>query len=131
MRVYSDASHDEDVIGIAYVLRDERLDVDESGRRYIEGEFTSMEAEYIALMTGVRMASHYTNEVLIALTDCRPLMYKLLQRDGNSDKWDQFFWQARAMLESFDEWQINHIERANNQEADALARAALHRGRGD
>lgn len=130
MRLYSDASHDEDgVIGIAYIVRDEVDDVDVVGTQYIYGDYTSMEAEYNAMMSGIHAASWYGSDSLIVQTDCKPLVTKMDYPDNTSEKWYEYREECHRILNTFDFWQMYHVPRSQNEEADSLAREALRFGR--
>lgn len=129
MRLYSDASHDEDVIGIAYIIRDDCDDIEVMGKQSVHGEFTSMEAEYNAMMSGIHAASWYGGDNLLVLTDCEPLVDKMYYPDANSQKWYDMRHECHTILNTFDDWTMTHVNRHENGEADRLAKEALWSGR--
>lgn len=129
MRLHTDASHDEDVIGIAYIIEDDIEDIHVEGKQYIEGDYTSMEAEYHALMFGIHAASWYGGDTLVVCTDCQPLVDKMYYPDANSQKWYDMRSECHALLNTFDCWEMNHIPRSHNERADRLAKEALWFGR--
>lgn len=129
MRLHSDASHDDDVIGIAYIIDDEIEDVHVEGKQYVYGDYTSMEAEYEAMMFGIHAASWYGGDTLVVQTDCQPLVDKMYYPDATSDKWFQMRKECHKLLNTFDVWEMNHVPRERNDAADRLAKEALWFGR--
>lgn len=129
MRLYSDASHDDDVIGIAYIVKDDVKDIHVEGKQFICGDFTSMEAEYNAMMSGIHAASWYDNEHLVVCTDCEPLVDKMYFPDANNQKWFDYRQDCHEILNTFDDWSMSHIPRSQNRRADKLAKEALYVGR--
>lgn len=129
MRVYSDASHDEDVVGIGYIIEDDVDEIYADGKQYIQGDFTSMEAEYFAMMTGIHAASWQYGGDLLVLTDCEPLVDKMYFPDATDQKWYDYRRDCHEILNTFDSWEMNHVPRNHNDEADRLAREALYFGR--
>jgi len=129
MRLYSDASHDEDVIGIAYIIDDDIEDIHIEGKQFIHGDYTSMEAEYNAMMSGIHAASWYTDDSLIVATDCKPLVDKIHYPDANSEKWFDYRKDCHKILNTFEHWKMNYVPREHNEEADRLAKEALYFGR--
>lgn len=95
------------------------------------GTYTSMEAEYHALTEALRVASieSESRECVEAYVDVKPLTTKMRVPDGNSEDWRErrkgFHWLANK----FDEWELEHVPRRNNEQADRLAREALMEGR--
>lgn len=129
MRVHTDASHDTNVIGIAYIIDDEVDDIHFEGKQYIIGEYTSMEAEYIAMMTGIHEASWHSGDTVTVLTDCEPLVDKMYFPDATNQKWFDYRQDCHRVLNTFDAWRMNDIPRHQNERADRLAKEALYTGR--
>ena len=112
---------------VAYVLRDDDGVVKREGA--VIGEATNNEAEYAALLRG--------------LVEARELGYRVVEAVGDSElvvKQVGGDWRCRAenlkplheevleVAESFDDFEIRHVPREENAEADALANEALDGG---
>lgn len=110
----------------AYVLSDEDGVVKREGEAI--GEATNNEAEYVALLRG--------------LVEARELGYNAVEAVGDSElvvKQVSGEWRCRAenlkplreevleVAESFDYFEIRHVPRSENTEADELANATLDR----
>ena len=110
----------------AYVLSDEDGVVKREGEAI--GEATNNEAEYVALLRG--------------LVEARELGYSVIEAVGDSElvvKQVSGEWRCRAdnlkplreevleVTEDFDDFEIRHVPRGENSEADGLANAALDR----
>lgn len=129
MRLHTDASRDDAVIGIGYVIRDDIAGIEVSGKQYRFGDFTSMEAEWKAMMTGIHAASWYSGDLLIVLTDCEPLYEKMYWADATSQKWYDMRKECHAVLNTFERWEMAVVDRTSNEQAHDLARRALFLGR--
>jgi|APHM01.1.fsa_nt_gi hypothetical protein len=80
MQVYTDASRGENVIGVGYVIK-LKNGTEMSGKRYqFVGDYSSMDAEWCALMEGLEIACEhqtaYDNSIDVVI-DCRPLVRKV------------------------------------------------------
>src|SRR6056297_1304671 len=139
MKLYTDASTDEDnnVFGIGYVLELKTGAIIE-GKRYMLGDYTSMEAEWYGIMQGIDMAqenitSHDTD--IRVITDCQPLVDKMRDPDDMyEDKWFSYRSNMLKELFEFGEWELDWEKReqtSENERADRLAREAMWEGRGD
>lgn len=128
MKVYVDAARGEFVSGVGYVLEGE---VNASGRRVLDDTYTSMEAEFLALSEGLRIASQrsQSNEYCEAYSDCRPLVDKMRGDERRSDEWDEYHATFEWLSGKFDEFELNHCSREDNEDAHQLAREALFAGR--
>lgn len=135
MRVYTDASKGEGVFGIGYVI-DLRTGARIEGKRYVDGEYTSMEAEWHAMMQGMEIASQnvtaYDSDIEVII-DCQPLVDKIRDPDDMyDDKWFEYRSRALEALFEFEEWELYWRERSTteqNSRANRLAREALWQGR--
>lgn len=128
MRVYTDAARDSEVAGLGWeiVLNDgERI----KNSRYLVGDHTSMEAEYFALLDGIRYARQHGTDRVEVFSDCKPLITKMRVPDGNSEDWYQRRHGCHRLLNKFDSWELEWTPRASNTTADRLAYEALERGR--
>lgn len=128
LTVYTDAARDDTVTGIAYVISGE---VNLEGCRSMEGNYTSMDAEYHALMEGLRVASQASrsNTGVTAYVDVKPLISKMQTPDEKSELWRERRIGFNRMVGKFDEHDLEWIPREQNRRADELAREALFEGR--
>jgi ribonuclease HI len=126
--IYVDASRDDQIAGLGYTIDG---DVDISGRRYMVGHYTSMEAEFHALVEALRIASQESehNEYVEVYTDCEPLVRKVCGGREERADWEQYRQSALWLLDKFDSWELKHTDRRSNEQAHNLARDALFAGR--
>lgn len=139
MKVWTDASCDdsEDIFGIGYVII-LKSGAEITGKHYQHGDYTSMEAEYFALMEALQIAkesmTEYDNEIDV-VTDCKPLVDKIREPDDlYDDRWFEYRRHALNSLFDFEKWDLYWEERSNteqNEEANRLAREAMWQGRDD
>jgi len=126
--IYVDAARDDQISGLGYTIRGE---ISVNGHKFLTGHYTSMEAEFHALVEAVRVASIESDErdYCEVYTDCRPLVSKLCGSDEVYDEWDDYRTSANWLLNKFDSWDMYYTSRGNNQDAHNLARKALKEGR--
>jgi ribonuclease HI len=127
MKVYTDASRDDEIAGMGWQIVFDDGDIME-GQRYVEGSYTSMEAEYFAMLDGLRMARRYGDEVEVYV-DCDPLVRKMETPDGTSEDWYQRRRGCLRLLRKFESWSLEWKPRESNAAADRLAYEALENGR--
>lgn len=128
MQVYSDAARDSEITGLGWeVITRDNHSID--GSRYIVGEFTSMQAEYFALLDGIRYARDHGGDRVEVFTDCKPLIQKMRVPDGNDQEWYDRRRGCHRLLNKFDSWELEWTPRSTNTRADRLAYEALERGR--
>jgi len=127
MKVYTDAARDDEVAGMGWVIV---LDDGETieGNRYMLGDYTSMEAEYFALLDGLRYARRHGSEVEV-FCDCEPLVEKMRVPDAYSNDWYDRRRGCHRLLRKFDSWELEWTPRSSNSNADRLAYEALEAGR--
>lgn len=128
MKIYVDAARDDDIAAMGWVIilsNGEKI----TGKRYINDTHTSMEAEYFALLDGLRYAHRESNEEVTVFTDCKPLVKKMRVPDGHSDTWYKRRQGCHRMLGKFEDWELEWTPRASNSKADRLAYEALEEGR--
>jgi ribonuclease HI len=107
--------------GIGAVLTDER------GRTLAEvaegiGVATNNVAEYMAVITGLRMAAKHGARRVLVRSDSRLLVEQLSGRFRvKNARLRRLHEEATAALRSFDEVRFEHVPRAENARADALA----------
>jgi len=126
MKVYTDAARDDDITGIGWkiVLADNTVE----GNRYLCGTYTSMQAEYFALLDGIRHAKRYGTDEIEVFCDCKPLVKKMRVPDTDKGWYDRRRGCLR-LLNIFDAWELEWMPRAENSTADRLAFEALEEGR--
>jgi len=127
MRVYTDAARDDSVAGMGWEIHDGEQTSKDS--RYLIGEYTSMHAEYLALLDGLRYANRINDGTVKVYVDCKPLVQKMRVPDPNSDDWFDRRRGCHRLLNKFDDWELNWTPRSSNESADRLAYEALERGR--
>lgn len=127
MRVYTDAARDDEYSAMAWEIHVEGETY--TGSRWLDGHYTSMEAEYFALLDGLRMAKRYGNGDVEIYCDCRPLVEKMRVPDGYNETWYQRRVGCHRLLNKFDDWELNWTPRSTNTEADRLAYEALEDAR--
>lgn len=128
MKVYTDAARDDEIsaMGWKIVLSDGTVHKD---NRYLTGSFTSMEAEYFALLDGLRYAQYHDEAHVSVLCDCQPLIEKMRTPDGHDQDWYDRRQGCHRLLNKFDSWSLKWTPRSGNADADRLAYEALERGR--
>lgn len=126
MRVYTDAARDDDVAGMGWIIELDGQTL--NGRRFMLGNYTSMEAEYFAMMDGLRFAKRESTEQVQVYVDCEPLVTKM-RVPSDDDTWYERRRGCHRLLHKFDDWEMEWTPRSSNSEADRLAYEALENGR--
>jgi ribonuclease HI len=95
------------------------------GHGYL-GTRTNNQAEYQALIAGLRKAAEWNPERLDAYMDSRLVVEQLSGRNKikNPDL-QELAREARGLLAGFPRYTLNHVPRERNRGADALANRAL------
>lgn len=126
MDVYTDAARDDDVAGFGWiiVLDDDIIE----GNRYLIGNYTSMEAEYYALLDGLRFAKQQEGNHVDVYIDCQPLVQKMRVPDKKRI-WHDRRRGCHRLFNKFDTWSLTWIPREKNERANRLAYEALETGR--
>jgi len=89
------------------------------------GKATNNIAEYKSLLLALRKAHELGIRSLVVHTDSELLHRQLTGRyKVRSKHLIPLFLEARRLLERFESFRIEHVPRAQNREADRLARAA-------
>lgn len=127
MQVYTDGACGDEVVGVGWCLvsDDEML----TGNRHILGSHTSMEAEYYALMEGIRQASKEQRDEIHLHVDCEPLVTKMRVPDGYNQDWYDRRRGCHRLLNKFEYWTLEWIGREQNRTANRMAYEALEEGR--
>jgi len=126
MEVYTDAARDDDISGLAWVITHNGETVE--GNRFLTGNYTSMEAEYFALLDGLRFARRESRGTVDVRLDCQPLVKKMRVPDSNV-LWYDRRQGCHRLLNKFDDWSMEWVPRENNERANRLAYEALETGR--
>lgn len=124
--IHTDGSHSHGAVGIGYVIRDGQETYE--GQASFEGNYTTMEAEFLALREAARDASDRVDpdEHLYFYTDCSGLVDKM-EGPNECEEWDekrQAFLRALAEAAPATRWSVSWVPRERNRDADALAHAA-------
>ena len=112
--------------GIGIILRDEKGNVLFSGGGYI-GKATNNIAEYQALLACLKKASTTECKKLVVYSDSELMVRQLQGRYRVKDKGlRQFYRKIRELVDSAPfTFEINHVEREQNRDADLLANAGI------
>ena len=134
LHLATDASYDSPICSCGYVLTrstggSEKLV--ETGSRVLNTEadnrdidWCSGRAEYRALITGVRAALDYTDEVLLCYSDNDGVV-RAIQRGGRL--FESYFQHALfSFLPRFADWHITNVDRERNETAHKQARVGLN-----
>lgn len=99
------------------------------------GVKTNNEAEYTALLDGLRLALDHTNgnpaEVKLEIFMDSELVVKQIKGEYRvkNEKLKPLFIEAKSLLDQIPAWSIRHIPREKNKEADRQANMALDLGK--
>jgi len=93
------------------------------------GRATNNVAEYTGLVKALEAALHIGTEQLVVFSDSELLVRQINgEYKVKSKLLKPFYQQAVSMLDSFESWQVRHVRRENNVEADKLVNQALDAG---
>lgn len=123
MRLYTDARRTDDGIGLGFVF--DTNDGVTKDCKYVEGEFTSMEAEFYALVEGVWRCTRFDVDTIYCFVDCKPLVQQMER--PTQDKWATFRDSIHWLLNKFEYWGIRWIPREQNTEADYLSNKVMQK----
>lgn len=128
--IYVDAARDDQVTGLGYTITGE---VSIEGNKYMKGHYTSMEAEFHALVEAVRIASIESDSRAKCEihTDVKPLIHKMRTPDESSEEWREYRESFQWLIGKFDSYRLGWCGREHNTKAHELAREALDEGRHD
>jgi ribonuclease HI len=105
--------------------------VSHSDSKFFEGEYTSMEAEFLAIVEALRVASvNFSTETSVTLySDAKPLVRKMRGNEKCSDDWREYRESYEWLSSKFDDTEIRYCQRSDNEDAHQLARRGLETGR--
>ena len=111
--------------GIGIVIKDSHKKIIKELSEYI-GEATNNIAEYSALIRGLEAAGDLGAEDIKVFMDSE-LVVKQLNGEYRvkDDRMKELFKQAFGFLKDFKSFEIKHIDRSKNKEADKLANKAI------
>lgn len=93
------------------------------------GRTTNNVAEYTGLVKALEAASKIGAEQLVLFSDSELLVKQINgQYKVKSKLLKPFYEQAVSLLDNFESWQVRHVRRENNVEADALVNQAMDAG---
>ncbi len=109
----------------AFVLKDKK-GVQLQARAFFIGKATNNVAEYTAITRALEAAKHSGAKEAVIYSDSELLVRQL---DGRykvkSENIAPLFQQAMQLLNGFEKWEIKHIPREKNKQADKLVNQAL------
>ncbi|MBN1818416.1 MAG: phosphoribosylglycinamide formyltransferase [Sedimentisphaerales bacterium] len=112
----------------AYVLLDENGTVVE-GRGCFLGKTTNNVAEYTGLLEGLRAARRWGASSITVFSDSELLVRQINgQYKVKSDNLKDLFAECMNEMTGFFPWQVSHIRREQNSQADRLANQAMDAG---
>jgi ribonuclease HI len=115
--------------GVGVVVSVDEQPVIERG--FYLGETTNNVAEYTGLIRGVALAAELDPASVVFVSDSELMIKQVLgQYKVKAAHLKTLHTQAKAALAELPRWELLHVKRAMNQEADALANEAMD-ARGD
>ncbi len=113
--------------GGAYILTDDRGTVID-GRGFFLGRMTNNVAEYEALLRGLKAARDRGAESVEVCTDSELIARQIAGRYRvKSETLQPLFAAVMEELAAFARWQVRHVPREQNRQADKLANQAMDR----
>ncbi len=90
------------------------------------GEMSNNQAEYLALLTGLRKAQELQVASVAVHMDSQLVVEQVNRRykvkdEGMRQRWNE----VQALLDRFTEWTVDYVPRAMNKRADELVNQAL------
>ena len=111
--------------GIGVVIKDSRKKILKELSEYI-GEATNNIAEYSALIRGLEVAGDLGAEDITVFMDSELIVKQLSgEYRVKDDGMKKLFLQTLEVLKDFKSFDIKHIDRSKNKEADKLANRAI------
>ena len=99
-----------------------------TGHDTLDGSYTSMEAEMVALVRGFKEALRLgEREVIKLVTDCQPLVKKIKNHSPVFD--GSYVETVHFLSEVIDYWDLKWVSRKHNEAADRQAHVALDKCR--
>lgn len=93
---------------------------------YVLGKMTNNQAEYTALLIGLRSANRCDTDELTIYSDSELMVRQLTgEYRVKSEQLKPLYAQARRELLGFASWNVRHVMRERNERADRLLNQAL------
>jgi len=129
---YSDASLTNGQVGIGCKLYQPPTSTDHGGsidhctHRLVENdeEYTSVMAEYLAVLEAAKIAKKFDTELLILASDCKGVVEKIKQGIPVTED-SRFRDELQEILSDFENWRIKHVKQELNTDAHNEARKAV------
>jgi ribonuclease HI len=122
MVVYSDACKKDRHIGLGWQIERDG-DTIVTGNEYLKGDFTSVGAEFMALIRAMRSALRYKEDYITFYTDCLPVVTHI--DNDNPIKDGRYLQCIDAYDRKLDNYMIMWTPRDNNDVADREAHVAI------
>jgi len=126
--VRTDASRGDEAVGLGYHISGA---YQEEGNHIMTGRFSSMDAEFYALVRGFWAATNYAELVdeCIVYSDAEPMVEKMRGNAAVWGKWEERKQSVDWLLTKFDAADVRWCSRVQNQRAHELAKQALYTAR--
>jgi ribonuclease HI len=113
--------------GCGIILKDGKGRLLYFGGEYL-GRVTNNQAEYMALIRGLEEAHRRRCNAILVLTDSELLVRQINgEYKVRDQKLQVLYEKVKTLLRNFPQWEIKHVEREKNREADKLAKKAAQR----
>jgi ribonuclease HI len=113
--------------GCGIILKDGEGRLLYFGGEYL-GRVTNNQAEYMALIRGLEEAHRRGCNAILVLTDSELLVRQINgEYKVRDQKLQVLYEKVKTLLRNFPQWEIKHVEREKNREADKLAKKAAQR----
>jgi ribonuclease HI len=113
--------------GCGIILKDGKGRLLYFGGEYL-GRVTNNQAEYMALIRGLEEAHRRRCNAILVLTDSELLVRQINgEYKVRDQKLQVLYEKVKTLLRNFHQWEIKHVEREKNREADKLAKKAAQR----
>lgn len=107
--------------GVGVVILDSTGNIKKELSEYI-GEETNNVAEYQAIIAGLKSAKEFAPDIINIFSDSQLVIRQLTgEYRVRSQRLKPYYKQAKNLLNCFSDYNLQHIGRENNQEADRLA----------
>ncbi len=94
------------------------------------GEETNNVAEYLAMMEGLRRAAHMDISSIRVLSDSQLLVRQINgQYKVRNARLQELHAESMELLERFDEWDVEHVDRSENTVVDEIAKQQVKRAK--
>jgi len=117
-------------IGGIFYLEGRKDDGELYSFSYNIGKATNNEAEYGALIEGLKIGNKLNGSQIQVFSDSELIVKQInLEYKVKNERIRKLYKKARQLLDGYEKWQVDHIGRKNNKKADILSKQALEEGR--